>query len=210
VPLRALPLVAAVLVLLAAGCAGNDEPPAPEPVPSAFKEAVTGALKLADLEVEQDFDLNLDVSLGPNRIDLALDEPYDEYEAAPERRDEIVAAVVADAEQRLERGIADTSFEDAKPDLMPLLQAPFAVRGYGFEPAQTQGPGDLKVVYAVDADDAFTILTREDLERWGNGTKKQDKKDRINRLEIHIQQDQKYPEVKNQNKHRDVERQPFC
>jgi uncharacterized protein YtpQ (UPF0354 family) len=167
VPLRALPLVAAVLVLLAAGCAGNDEPPAPEPVPSAFKEAVTAALKLADLEVEQDFDLNLDVSLGPNRIDLALDEPYDEYEAAPERRDEIVAAVVADAEQRLERGIADTSFEDAKPDLMPLLQAPFAVRGYGFEPAQTQGPGDLKVVYAVDADDAFTILTREDLERWG-------------------------------------------
>jgi hypothetical protein len=101
VPLRALPLVAAVLVLLAAGCAGNDEPPAPEPVPSAFKEAVTGALKLADLEVEQDFELIVDVSMWPKRIFLSIDETYVDFEAGPESLDEIVAAVVADAEHRI-------------------------------------------------------------------------------------------------------------
>ncbi len=168
-PTRAASIAAAflALALLAAGCGGSDEPPAPEPVQAAFKENVTAALKQVGLGVEQGFDLNLDVSMGPNRIDLALAGPYGEYEADPERHDEIVAAVVADAEQRLEQGIADTSFADAKPDLMPLLQAPFAVRGFGFEPAATEGPGDLKVVYAVDSGDAFTIVTPEDLQRWG-------------------------------------------
>jgi uncharacterized protein YtpQ (UPF0354 family) len=165
-PVRAAS-IAAALLLIVAGCGGDDGPPAPEPVPSAFKEAVTAALTQADLEVEQGFDLNLHVSQGPNRIDLALADPYHEYEADPARHDEIVAAVVADAGQRLEQGIAETSFEEAKSDLMPLLQARFTVRGYGFEPAETKGPGDLKVVYAVDSDDAFTIVTPADIERWG-------------------------------------------
>jgi hypothetical protein len=50
---------------------------------------------------------------------------------------------------------------------MPLLPAGFDIRRYGFEPATTEVPGKLDIVYVVDADDAFTVVRPEDVERWG-------------------------------------------
>ena len=102
-----------------------------------------------------------------NRVDLALAEAFAEYEADPDRRDEIVAGVVDDAERRLEAGIGGVSLEEASPDLMPLLQPQFDLQGYGFEPAETEVPGNVGVVYVVDADDSYTVVRPEDVERWG-------------------------------------------
>jgi uncharacterized protein YtpQ (UPF0354 family) len=163
-------LLACLLVGLAAGCAGDDGGSTETTLPpSSFQETVAAGLKQAGLEAEATPGPELGVSafLGPDRVDVALDEAFAEYEAAPDRKDEIVAGLVADAEQRLETGLADLSLEDASPGLMPLLQAQFDLRGYGFEPAATPMPGNLSLVYVVDAEDSYTVVRPEDVERWG-------------------------------------------
>jgi uncharacterized protein YtpQ (UPF0354 family) len=159
-------LVCALLAAAAAGC-GGDEPDDPELVPSAFKEVVLGALRSAELEPQPGYDLNVSAFDGPNRVDLAINDAFDEYEADPGRQDEIVAGIVEEAQQRLDAGLAEVSLEDAREDVMPLLQARFDVRGYGFEPASSEAPGDLSVVYVVDTGDSTTVVRPEDVERWG-------------------------------------------
>jgi uncharacterized protein YtpQ (UPF0354 family) len=159
-------LACVLLALLAAGCSGDGADDATLPA-SSFKETVVGGLKRAGLEAEPGFDLNVSAFEGPNRVDLALDDAFAEYEADPDRRDEIVAGLVNEAERRLDAGIGELTLEEARPNLMPLLQARFDVRQLGFEPATTSVPGNLEVVYVVDADDAFTVVRPEDVERWG-------------------------------------------
>jgi uncharacterized protein YtpQ (UPF0354 family) len=160
-------LACALLVALAAGCGGDDDAPEDEALSAAaFKETVLGGLRTAGLEAGPRFDLNVSAFEGPNRVDLALDEAFAEYEADPDRKDEIVAGLVDEAEQRLEAGIADVPLDEASPDLMPLLQAEFDVRRYGFEPALTEVPGNLSVVYVVDGEGGLTVVRPEDAERW--------------------------------------------
>jgi uncharacterized protein YtpQ (UPF0354 family) len=165
--LRTTLLACAVLAALA-GCAGdNTGGGEPELVPSAFKEVVLAELKQADLEAEPGYDMNVRAFQGPNRVELPIGEAFDEYEADPGRRDEIVAGLVAEATSRLDEGIADVSYEEAADDLMPLLQPAFAVRGWDFEPAATDAPGNLNVVYVVDTGESLTVVRPEDVERWG-------------------------------------------
>jgi uncharacterized protein YtpQ (UPF0354 family) len=159
-------LACAVLGAAVAGC-GGDEADEPELVPSAFKEVVLAALRQADLEPQPGFDLNVSAFDGPNRVDLAIGDAFDEYEADPGRQDEIVADIVDEAQQRLDAGLAGVALEQAREDVMPLLQARFDVRGYGFVPASTEVPGDLSVVYVVDTGDSMTVITPADVERWG-------------------------------------------
>jgi uncharacterized protein YtpQ (UPF0354 family) len=170
---RTVLFACALLVLLAAGCSGDggsgaDDATLPD---SAFKETVVGEIKRAGLEAEPGFDLNVTAFDGPNRVELALDDALAEYEADPDRRDEIVADLVDEAERRLDAGIGEVSIEEARPDLMPLLQGVFDVRQLDFEPAKTSIPGNLDVLYVVDADDAYTVVRPEDVERWGTTVK---------------------------------------
>jgi uncharacterized protein YtpQ (UPF0354 family) len=164
--LRATVLACAVFAA-AAGCANDSAVSDPQLVPSSFKEIVLSELKQADLESEPGYDMNVRAFQGPNRVELPIGEAFDEYEADPDRRDEIVAGVVAEAERRLDEGIADVSYEEAKDDLMPLLQPAFEVRGWDFEPAATEAPGNLSVVYVVDTGDSRIVVRPEDVERWG-------------------------------------------
>ncbi len=104
---------------------------------------------------------------GPNWVQLDLAEAFESYEQDPGRRDELVAGVVEEAEQRLDAGVGDTALDDVRSDVMPLLKAPFELRTYGFEPAVTPFPGDLAAIYAVDTPEAFTIVRPQDVENWG-------------------------------------------
>lgn len=160
-------LLASALLALAAGCAGDGGSTEPDLLPSSFQETVAAELMLAGFESEVGSDLTVSAFEGPNRVDLELDEAFAEYEANPARKDEIVAGVVADAEERLETGIGEMPLDEASPDLMPLLQAPFDLRTYGFEAAQTEMPGNLSLVYVVDAEGSSTVVRPEDVERWG-------------------------------------------
>jgi uncharacterized protein YtpQ (UPF0354 family) len=165
--LRALILTCLAAVLVA-GCMGDDsDGDAPEAVPSAFTEIVRGELVRAGFDVEPRTDLKLTAEQGPNRVELDLQEAFDRLEDDPGSRDEIVDDVVADAQERMETGIGELSFEDARDDLMPLLKARFQMRRFGFDAAETEQPANLATVYAVDSDDGFTIVTPEDVERWG-------------------------------------------
>jgi uncharacterized protein YtpQ (UPF0354 family) len=158
-------LACVLLAVVVAGCSGDggDEETLPA---SSFKEAVVAELKSEGLGAEPGFDLDVSAFEGPNRVDLALDDAYASYEADPDRRDEIVHGLVEEAEQRLAAGIGELSLEDARPDLMPLLQGRFDVRQLGFAPAKTTVPGNLELLYVVDAEDSFTVVRPEDLERW--------------------------------------------
>jgi uncharacterized protein YtpQ (UPF0354 family) len=162
-------LIACLLAAALAGCARGDDDSADASalVQSSFKEVVVAELKKAGLEAEPGLDLNAFAFDGPNRVDLALDEAFDEYEADPEREDEIVAGLVEEAENRLEEGVSGLSLDEARPDLMPLLQGTVDLRTYGFEPAEGDFPGNASVVYVVDADDSYTVVRPEDVERWG-------------------------------------------
>ncbi len=161
-------LLACALAALVVGCAGDEGSSAEDSLPpSSFQETVVAGLKQAGFEVEAGPELTVSASEGPNRVDLTLDEAFAAYQADPGRKDEIVDGLVADAERRLEAGIDELSLEEASADLMPLLQAPFDLRTYGFDPAATPFPGDLSLVYVVDADDSYTVVRPEDVKRWG-------------------------------------------
>jgi uncharacterized protein YtpQ (UPF0354 family) len=167
VPLRAA-LIACLLAASLAGCSGDDSADgAAQLVRSSFREVVVAEMKSAGLEAEPGIDLNVSAFDGPNRVELKLDEAFAQYEADPARQDEIVAGLIDEAEQRLETGIGEQSLDDVRADLMPLLKGTFELRTYGVEPAETDFPGNLSVIYVVDADDSFTVVQPEDVERWG-------------------------------------------
>ncbi|MGH3036537.1 MAG: DUF1444 family protein [Gaiellaceae bacterium] len=167
---RAVLLACLLLVLPACG-GGDDGSDAASAdrrlVRSSFEEVVAADLRSAGYEAEPGSGFTVTAHDGPNRIDVALEEPYARYRATPEQEDEIVAGVVEDAQTRLEDGLSKSSFADVRGDLMPLLKGRFELRTYGFRPVQTPFAGRLAVVYAVDGDDAFTLVRPADVERWG-------------------------------------------
>jgi len=164
-------LLCALVLALSAACGGSDEPAGADVVldASSFKEVVTAELKKVDLEAEPAFGQAMEVNVtdGPNRVDVVLDEPFADYEADPSRREEILAGIVADTQRRLDEGIAQVSFAEIKGDLMPVLKPRFELRTFPEKPVVTPFPADLSVVYGVDREHDFTVVTPADVKRWG-------------------------------------------
>lgn len=170
--MRPRAILAVCLLLALAACGGDDDGAGTTSgdrrlVRSSFEEVVAAELRSAGYEAEPGSGFTVTAHDGPNRIEVALEDAFARYRAAPQREEEIVANVVADAQARLEDGLSKTSLEDVRADLMPLLKGRFELRTYGFQPAQTPFPGRLAVLYVVDAEDAFTLVRPEDVERWG-------------------------------------------
>jgi hypothetical protein len=164
---RCVLLLTCALALAAARCGGDDDVSKKTLPASSFQENVVAGMMLAGLVAEAGPAMSVTASEGPNRVDVALDGAYAEYLAVPGRKDEIVVGLTDDAKRRLEAGIGEVSLEEAGKDLMPLLQAQFDLRGYGFEPAATKVPGNLSLVFVVDGDDSYTVVRPEAVERWG-------------------------------------------
>jgi uncharacterized protein YtpQ (UPF0354 family) len=158
-----------VLLALVAGCSGDEEPGPRVASEAAFKTAVAAAIVGEnELEAEPGFGLRVSVSEldGPDRLDVDLQEPYGRYRRTPERRAAIVAKIVRDARERLERGLADLDFQDVRGRLMPALKSIRELRGYAEEPAAREFLAGLRVIYAFDGEGEFLVVTRGDLERW--------------------------------------------
>lgn len=158
------------LVVPVAGCGGDEDADGGDGVllsESSFAEVVAAELRKDDLEATGGGRLEVHVEDGLNRLDLRLDKAFREYESEPERREAIVAEVVREAERRLGEGAGALAFADARGLLMPLLKPRFALRTLEEEPAQTRFPSELSVIYAVEREDAFTVVTPADVERWG-------------------------------------------
>lgn len=167
-PARALALLLCLTAVLAA-CGGDDGPDADEVLldERSFAQVVAAELSGEELEAAAEGrGLDVRVEKGLDWIVLSPREQFEEYRRNPERREEIVAAVVEEAERRLEKGIGEVSFGEARDALMPLLKPRFALRTLD-ELARTDFPAGLAVVYAVDRERDFTLVTPADLERWG-------------------------------------------
>jgi hypothetical protein len=159
----------ALALALTAGCAGGDDASADDPLlaKSSFKAVVTTELRKAGLEAEGGFGARVVVTEELDRVELVLDEPFAEYRGEPDRRTEIVAALVTETKRRLEEGVSRLSFTQARDSLMPLLKPRPALRGLAEEPAQTGLLADLAVVYAVEREHEFALVGRDDARRWG-------------------------------------------
>lgn len=160
-----------VLVVVLAACGGSDEPSSETVLlaNTSFKEVVAAELQKAGFEAEKGFGQTMEVYVteGPNRVDVVLDDAFAEYEDDPGRRDEIVEEIVTETGRRLDDGISNASFAEVERNLMPVLKPRFAMRGFPEKPAATPFPADLSVVYAVDGEHEFTIVTPADVRRWG-------------------------------------------
>lgn len=170
--MRPRAFLAACLLFLLAACGGDGDGAETTSgdrrlVRSSFEEVVAAELRSTGYEAAPGSGFTVTAHEGPNRIDVALDDAFARYRAAPEREEEIVGGVIENAQARFEGGLSGSSLADVRADLMPLLKGRFELRTYGFRPARTPFPGRLAVVYAVDGEDAFTLVRPEDVERWG-------------------------------------------
>ncbi|MGH3007512.1 MAG: hypothetical protein ACRDOS_16690, partial [Gaiellaceae bacterium] len=93
-----------------AGCGGDGEADADEVLldERSFAQIVAAELRSEELEATAEGQgLDVRVEDGLDWIALAPREQFEEYRRDPERRGEIVAAVVQEAQRRLEQGIGE-------------------------------------------------------------------------------------------------------
>ena len=134
-----------------------------------FKNKVAAAIITgSDLQADPGFGLKVDVS-EPNGLDtvqLVLDDAYKQYRAAPAKQQEVVQGLVHDAVAQMQEGNSKRSFADVQDQLMPMLKRRAVVESGTADPAVTPFH-DLDVVYAVQREHSFTLVTKEDVKRWG-------------------------------------------
>jgi uncharacterized protein YtpQ (UPF0354 family) len=166
---RAWALALAFVAILAA-CSGGDSPPADLLTETGFADKAAAAI-ITESELRAEplpgpkVAVASDTSLDTFTLPLA--KQYAEYKAQPERLDEIVGAVVAEAEGTVESGNAETDFAEVGPRILPILKPITALRGLNEEPATTSFPGGLHVAYLVERPDSLLAVRPADLERWG-------------------------------------------
>ena len=134
-----------------------------------FKDTVAAAvINGSDLNAEPGFGPLVDVN-DPNGLDtlqIVLDDAYRRYAAAPAKKQEIVDGLVRDAVKQMKEGNSKRSFDEVHDQLLPLLKRKVVVAGLSGSPAVTPFH-DLDVVYGVQRDHSFAIVTDNDLRRWG-------------------------------------------
>jgi uncharacterized protein YtpQ (UPF0354 family) len=168
---RAALILAACLALLAAtaGCSDKATPSAQLLGIGSFKEKAAAAIITgSDLMAEPGFGSKVDVTAPEslNTLSLRVDEAYAAYKRDPAKLDELLDKFADDANTRLARGNADTSFRDVRDVVLPVLKPQGAFRRLSDLPAVTPFPGNLRVAYAVQEPDSFMLVTPADLERW--------------------------------------------
>jgi uncharacterized protein YtpQ (UPF0354 family) len=168
---RAALVLAVCLAVVAAlgGCSDKSTPSARPLSIAAFKEKAAAAIITgSDLKAEAGFGSKVDVTApgSLNTLSLRLGEAYAAYKRDPAKLDELLEKFAEEADTRLARGNADTSFRDARDVVLPVLKPQTAFRRLSGLPAVTHFPGNLRVAYAVQKPDSFMLVTPADLERW--------------------------------------------
>ena len=169
--MRAALVLVACLALVAAmsGCSDKSTPSGQPLSIASFKEKAAAAIITgSDLEAEPGFGSKVEVTAPEslNTLSLRVDEAYAAYKRDPDKLDELLEKFAEDADTRLARGNADTSFGDVRDVVLPVLKPQTAFRRLSDLPAVTPFPGNLRVAYAVQKPDSFMLVTPADLERW--------------------------------------------
>jgi uncharacterized protein YtpQ (UPF0354 family) len=170
--MRAVFALAAALALLAAaaGCNEDKSKASSQPLTiAAFKNKAAGAIITgSDLAGEPGFGSKVDVSAPDslNTFSVPLEQTYASYRRDPTKIDAVLARFVAQTKARMERGNAGQSFAEARSLILPILKPKGVFRRLSEQPVATPFPGDLRVAYAVQRPDSFTLVTGSDLTRW--------------------------------------------
>jgi uncharacterized protein YtpQ (UPF0354 family) len=166
-----LALVVLLALAVAVGCSGKESTgKTSEDVSRAqagLKEAVTSGLKVAGFDAEPGFGLRVYVQHGPNWMNVLLNEPFREYRRDRTRRAELVARVVRETREHFRKGLSELSFAEARASLMPVLKPAFGLRRIRPEPASIPFAAHLSVIYAVQRQNDFTVVSAKDADRWG-------------------------------------------
>jgi uncharacterized protein YtpQ (UPF0354 family) len=162
--------VAAILVGSAAACKGGSDSSSSELLGARdFTNKVAAAIVTgSDLQAEPIFGLKVGVS-EPNGLDalqIVLEDAFRRYRAAPERRQQIIGGLVREAVTQMRDGNANRGFAAVRDHLMPLLQRKTVVAGSSDSPAITRFD-DLDVVYGVQEERSFMVVSEDDVARWG-------------------------------------------
>ena len=172
--MRVRALCGFVLISLLAGaltaCGGSDSSSDRTLSRAAFKDRVAAKIVTStDLEADPGFGLKVDVSEtnGLDTVQLVLDDAFRRYRADPSKQDEIVSGLVQEAKTRMAEGNTKRSFEEVRDQLLPMLKRRIDVRGAGADVASTPFH-DLGILYVVQMPHSFTVVTNEDVKRWGH------------------------------------------
>jgi uncharacterized protein YtpQ (UPF0354 family) len=185
---RAVFLTAALLAVLAAAVGCGDKGNAQsEPLTAAsFRDKAAAAVTTqSDLEGKPGFGSKVDVT-SPTSLDtlsVEVDKSFAEYKQNPQNLDAILKRFVSEVEARMAAGNENESFADARAHIFPVLKPKVSFRHVTDDPVTTTFPGELRVAYAVQRPDSFTLVTSADLGRWKRSAKQVDALARSNLLD---------------------------
>jgi uncharacterized protein YtpQ (UPF0354 family) len=177
--MRAVLSTAAVLAVLAAvaGCSDKGNAQSEPLSVTSFRDKAAAAVTTgSDLEGKPGFGTKVDVTspTSLNTFSVGVEKSFAEYKQNPQNLDAILKRFVSGVETRMAAGNEGESFANARADILPVLKPKASFRHVTGEPVTTTFPGELRVAYAVQRPDSFTLVTSADLDRWKQSAKQID------------------------------------
>jgi uncharacterized protein YtpQ (UPF0354 family) len=158
------------VVAVVAGCSDTDQSRSSGPLTiTGFRDkAAAAVITGSDLDGKPGFGNKVDITslTSLNTFSENVEAPFAEYKKNPDRLDVVLTKFVADVKARMARGNEGEAFEDARADILPVLKPKAAFRRVTDAPVTTSFPGDLRVAFAVQRADSFTLVSEKDLSQW--------------------------------------------
>jgi uncharacterized protein YtpQ (UPF0354 family) len=158
------------VVAVVAGCSDKDQTRSTGPLTiTGFRDkAAAAVITRSDLDGKPGFGNKVDVTspTSLNTFSENVEAPFAEYKKNPDRLDAILTKFVADVKARMARGNEGEAFENARAHILPVLKPKTAFRHVTDAPVTTNFPGDLRVAFAVQRSDSFSLVSEKDLSQW--------------------------------------------
>jgi uncharacterized protein YtpQ (UPF0354 family) len=170
-------LLAALAVV--AGCSHTDQsqPTGPLTIGEFRDKAAAAVITGSDLEGKPGFGNKVDVTspTSLNTFSQNVEPPYAAYKKNPNRLAAFLKTFVSDVKARMAKGNGGVTFAEVRGHIRPILKPKAAFRHVTDDPVTTVFPGDLRVAFAVQRADSFTLVTENDLTRWQRSAAQVDK-----------------------------------
>jgi len=158
------------VVAVVSGCDGKSQvqPSGPLTVKEFRDKAAAAVITGSELDAKPGFGNKVDVT-SPTSLSTFSEDvepPYAEYKKNPDRLEAVLKSFVEDVRARMARGNEGETFADARRRILPILKPKAAFRRVTDEPVTTTFPGGLRVAYAVQRADSFTLVSEKDASRW--------------------------------------------
>lgn len=161
-------LLAALAVVSGCSDKNQSQPTGPLTIDEFRDKAAAAVITGSDLDGKPGFGHQVDVAspTSLNTFSENVGSSYAEYKKNPDRLDAVLKEFVADVKARMARGNKGEAFADARGHILPILKPKEAFRHVTDDPVTTTFPGDLRVAFAVQRADSFTLVSENDLSRW--------------------------------------------